>query len=379
MIFTFATPDYMPEAENLRRSAAAYGHDVTIIRAPERGSWADNCSQKAGIVRETLEQHEQVLFLDADAFLKSDPRELLLPHNGIRLAVSDPYRFRFGQFAQRYRYHAMRYGGMWNSGILSVRRTPDTLALCDAWARVASEAPGEWDQMCLQWAHIETGSAVPVTPLPRHLCAGGPVVGHRSAFHRKWKAANERPVRRVLVLGSAPYLPGWWSQNGKRYQRAGFSICPMNNAIGVVEGDAHIWLVPNDYAGPHYAGPDVVTNLARWNGATNRAGNWVTKPHWHGPTATTIFSTLYHVLNEAHRDGCRPVVHVAASDMVYPAGGQTHFYGNGNPDPLRFTDDALYAEQRRLIALYSQIGGEVVNAGGQSETRLVFDRGELQL
>lgn len=376
MIICFYTPRYAEEAEGLRRSAAALEYPIELIPISESGSWAANCAKKAEVCRDALTGHEQILFLDADARIKGNIDQLLRPHDGIRLHIVKPEQFRAGWFAQRYRYHALRHGGMWNSGVMSIRRSPEVMALMDAWVDMCAKCPGEWDQLCLQWAHIKSGSTVPVVDIPSQYRAGGPIIGHKSAFHAKWKTAQDKPLRKVLLLGSAAYLTEWWEQHRDAYVNSGFAIVAMNNACQVVGDDCHLWLVPNDYSGSHSAAEYIPTNKGGIAGATNKARNWVDRPYWsHCPT-TIMTSSVCHLLNEAVRDGCQIEVHLAGCDMVY-SGDKTHFYGNGGKDPLRYQPRDLQRAQDEIQQAYSRHGCKIFNAGGQTETRLVFDKCRL--
>lgn len=66
-----------------------------------------------------------------------------------------------------------------------------------------------------------------------------------------------------------------------------------------------------------------------------------------------------------------------ACDMVYPKIGDTHFYGVGEPDPLRqdITLQSLEAKSTRLMLLAAERGCACVNYSGESESRLVFPKG----
>lgn len=373
MIVSFFTPKYAEEAAGLRASLDKFGYAHEIVAVEEQGNWEANCALKASIVRQALQKHEQVLFLDADARVKGSIDELLQPHDGIKLHKVTNDQFKPGWQAQKYRYHAVKHS-MWNSGILSVRRSPESLALMDAWVEMAERRPGQWDQLCLQWAHIESGSNVPVHDLPFHLRAGKGPIGHKSAFHKYWrKVRTHRVIRKILLLGSAGYLPEWWRENREAYLDQGFQIVAMNNACEVIGDDCHLWVIPNDYTGKHRAGDSIPSNANRYPRATNRAGNWIHRPYWLKHPTTILFSALAHVLNEAILDRCFIEVHVAGSDMIYKP-GKSHFYGQGTADPLRYSDSELVKGQEKVMAWYQAHGCKVFNSGGQEETRLIFPK-----
>lgn len=244
------------------------------------------------------------------------------------------------------------------------------MALMDAWVDMCGRHPKEWDQFSLQWAHREIESPVKVEALPKDLCVGG-LIGHRSAFHRKWRKAGDKPIRQILLVGSGSYIADWWAENRERYR--GFSVVAMNNACAVVGDDCDLWLIPDDYSGENRAADYIPSNAGGYPRATNRQGNWITKPLWIGQPTTMMISALCHLLNEARLDNCRLEVHLAGCDMIYE-GDKTHFYGKGGLDPLRYTDGQLEVAQRQLIEAYRRKKSTIFNAGGQDSTRLIFDR-----
>ena len=142
MIISFYTPGYAEEAATLRQSAERLGYQIEITAIEEQGGWEANCAMKSRVVRDALKKHEQVLFLDADARIQAPIDDLLKPHDGIRLHIVTADQFKPGWFAQRYRYHAVKHG-MWNSGVMSIRRSPEVMQLMDAWVDMVEKRPGE--------------------------------------------------------------------------------------------------------------------------------------------------------------------------------------------------------------------------------------------
>jgi hypothetical protein len=69
------------------------------------------------------------------------------------------------------------------------------------------------------------------------------------------------------------------------------------------------------------------------------------------------------------------VIAVFGCDMHYPDNGQTHFYGQGSPDPLRadITLRSLEAKSARLMILAAQDGCAMVNLS-TGPSRLLFPR-----
>lgn len=89
--------------------------------------------------------------------------------------------------------------------------------------------------------------------------------------------------------------------------------------------------------------------------------------------ATMAFTTSYWALEALRPD----VMAFFGCDMIYSAtGGRTHFYGNGNPDPLRPdpTLQNLEAKANRLMIMAARQGCLCANLSVQKTTRLIFPR-----
>lgn len=91
---------------------------------------------------------------------------------------------------------------------------------------------------------------------------------------------------------------------------------------------------------------------------------------------TMAFTSAYWALGHL-----RPqVLAFIGCDMVYAATGQaTHFYGNGNADPLRHdvSLQSLEAKSARLLYLAAQQQCRCVNLSQAAESRLLFPRSSL--
>ncbi|SMY06208.1 hypothetical protein [Flavimaricola marinus] len=86
---------------------------------------------------------------------------------------------------------------------------------------------------------------------------------------------------------------------------------------------------------------------------------------------TMAFTAAYWALH-----ALRPtVIACLGCDMVYPKDEQTHFYGKGEPDPLRVdvTLRSLEAKSARVMALAARQGCAMVNLS-RDESRLVYPR-----
>jgi len=86
---------------------------------------------------------------------------------------------------------------------------------------------------------------------------------------------------------------------------------------------------------------------------------------------TMAFTAAYWALGALKPD----VMAFFGCDLVYPASGPTHFYGQGTPDPLRddVTLQSLEAKSARLQLVAAAEGCACVNLS-DGESRLVFPR-----
>lgn len=383
--YTEGTP-YKADADRLAKSVADRGMTASIFPVPDKGDWELNCNCKAAVVRDALKQHPAVLFLDSDCWLKEDIPFFDGLKCDIALDIVRPDRLRVGWFAQRWKHHIYRRGCMWNSGIVYIRRNPRTLELMDRWVEMCARRPKVWDQINLQ--NAARGMELDVRDIPPDYRAARARIGHRSGFHAHAKKES-RPVRRILLLGSAPYITDWWRKRKDVFLDAGWTIAAMNNAWRVPDpDDLDLWLAPNDFD-MSKAPPDEIPRNARirkWTGKEQHAGSWnaqgnlLWRPYWlmDRRVQTCGITLPLHLINECVLDGCTPEIAIAGSDFFYPADGPTHFYGKGTPDPLRFTAQQLRQGLVRLAAVVTKERGRIWNAGEQRDTMLPFLRFPFQ-
>ncbi|MFZ1470689.1 MAG: hypothetical protein WAT09_17200 [Paracoccaceae bacterium] len=171
----------------------------------------------------------------------------------------------------------------------------------------------------------------------------------------------------VLMLGSAPMaaLADTWS-------RAPFDrVLAINNAHHIrPDWDFHIhpWDFPADRVPQPALGQRIVTETD-FVPAQNAYGSFV----YAG--GTMAFTAAYWALHALHPS----VIAVFGCDMHYPAGGPTHFYGTGSPDPLRpdITLRSLEAKSARLMVLAARQGCAIINLS-TGPSRLIFPRRDRQ-
>lgn len=171
----------------------------------------------------------------------------------------------------------------------------------------------------------------------------------------------------VLILGSGPNV-----LDCRDWPHAPFDqIVAINNAWAV-RPDWDLLIHPDDFPPerhpPNLQPGQAIVTAADYVPLQNSLGGFV----YAG--GTMAFTASYWALA-----ALRPrVIAVLGCDMVYPATGQTHFYGQGSPDPLRedVTLRLLEAKSARLMALAAEQGCAMVNLS-RDASRLVFPRATL--
>lgn len=168
----------------------------------------------------------------------------------------------------------------------------------------------------------------------------------------------------VLIIGSGPN-----AMTAQSWARAPFDrIVAINNAWRV-RPDWNDLIHPEDFPLDRRpldlsSGQRIVT-ACDYVPLQNKFGGFV----YAG--GTMAFTAAYWALA-----ALRPsVIAVIGCDMVYPASGNTHFYGTGTADPLRedITLRSLEAKSARLAALAAKAGCAMVNLSADP-SRLTFPR-----
>lgn len=172
--------------------------------------------------------------------------------------------------------------------------------------------------------------------------------------------------RIVLVIGSGPNAAeasAWPSDTFT-------DIVAINNAWQI-RPDWDYAIHPEDFPDarrPQAKPRQQVITAADYVPIQNRFGGFVFAG------GTMAFTAGYWALGTLRPD----VIAFIGCDMVYPATGQTHFYGTGTRDPLRadVTLQSLEAKSARMLLLAAQQGCACVNLS-EGESRLVFPRADL--
>ena len=171
-------------------------------------------------------------------------------------------------------------------------------------------------------------------------------------------------MTRVLLIGSAPN-----SIIARQWDRKNFDkISAINNAWQVRDD----W---NDLIYPHDLLPERLPKKIKKGQQLIDEEQFVPAQNKYGgfiyAGGTMAFTAAYWIL---HYYKPKQIAFMGC-DMVYPKSGPTHFYGSGNPDPLR--DDisltSLEACAARFYVFALQQGCETVNLSNLS-SRLIFPR-----
>jgi hypothetical protein len=170
-------------------------------------------------------------------------------------------------------------------------------------------------------------------------------------------------MRNILILGSSPNVT-----MARDWPRAPFDqITAINNAHAVRD-DWDAMIHPHDFPADRVPGvrdgQRIITETA-FVPAQNAYGGFV----YAG--ATMAFTAAYWALHDLQPR----VIAMFGCDMVYPARGPTHFYGQGTPDPLRrdITLQSLEAKSARLMIHAAMQGCAMFNLSHEP-SRLTFPR-----
>jgi hypothetical protein len=169
----------------------------------------------------------------------------------------------------------------------------------------------------------------------------------------------------VLVIGSAPEAIEARTYDARRVDH----IVAINNAWRVRPDWTHL-VHPEDFPADRRPAADLGQRIVTYRDyvpSNNRFGGIV----YAG--GTMAFSTAYWILDALAPD----IMAFCGCDMVYDrAGAQSHFYGNGEADPLRRdpTLQSLEAKANRLAVLAAEEDCLCVNLSGLPRSRLTFPR-----
>lgn len=178
----------------------------------------------------------------------------------------------------------------------------------------------------------------------------------------------ERQLNAVLIVGSAPD-----AVRLKAWDLSVFSSCVVINNAWQLTEDWDYLIYPEDFPADRLP-PD----LAQTNKSLITANEFVPEQNSFGgfvyAGGTMAFTAGYWALGYLKPD----VIAYLGCDMIYPKqdGNPSHFYGNGQSDPLRpdITLQSLEAKSARFMAIAQMNNCKVVNLSELPDSTLVFPR-----
>jgi hypothetical protein len=128
--YTLDTP-YEKEVENLKESLIKFGFSTEhIVPINNLGTWEKNCQQKATVIKnKLLELQEPIVWLDADAVIKKEPKLFFNIEKDLAICV---------------------YRNEYISSAIFLKPAEEIFKLLDEWINECEKNPKEWDQKILQ-------------------------------------------------------------------------------------------------------------------------------------------------------------------------------------------------------------------------------------
>lgn len=212
LIVSYYTPDtaYEVNAMALQQDTQRLGLDCRIEPRPTRGSWVENCAQKAEFIREIHRQEDRpLLWLDADARLRR------------RLAELQGITADFAIVRER--------GWAFYSGQIYFGAGPAASSLLDLWCEYCAQFPQIWDQVSLgyAWWELSLQDTLEVKWLQRNMFQKTPRGRIERLRHRLQRPApilQRQESRRSKAIQGAPSrpefgmdeVPLWWRKAAAR-------------------------------------------------------------------------------------------------------------------------------------------------------------------
>ena len=204
---------------------------------------------------------------------------------------------------------------------------------------------------------------------------------------------------KFILLGSAPYIEGYWNQTKDYYLRNDYLILAVNNAWRVCYSNISEWFIADDFLN-HSHRTGIKSGFI--NPTTSELENIQITPMPCGTVNGYIDGrggimtlNVMHILCNRYKNSKRKLqLVISGSDLIYKNGVQNHFYGTGthietvqkllrennpdyagiNADPLRFGNEWLKRELLHIQRRYDQAGYKILVDTPNKETRLPFKR-----
>jgi hypothetical protein len=186
IVVSFYTPNgiYRKMVERLAKSCRTFDIPYEIQELKDKGSWVKNCNQKAEFIKNCLNAHENIVWVDSDAIIIKYPTlfETTQAEFGIRAEPGKKTRKQIGREEINLPHNwPVSLGNIWfNSGTMLFRQSPNTKKLIDRWIELGEQYPTNWDQWNLQQAWADTQ---PITEwFPREYCQIDKLHGTKQAI-----------------------------------------------------------------------------------------------------------------------------------------------------------------------------------------------------
>lgn len=195
-------------------------------------------------------------------------------------------------------------------------------------------------------------------------------------------------MKKLLITGSAPYLPEWWKNNVIKLDE--FEVYSLNTSILITYKRCDCWYRSDDFFDLHrdqeqfirFHAPSIDARFRKKYPApdlphSTGSYSWPFRYWDKGSGGTMLFDILSNFLNRSFWKNDVEEVDVIGCDLVYKDGQQNHFYKGGFNDPWRLGDDGLRVNLKMFKMAYDRIGVKLYNLSPSEETLLPFERKTL--
>lgn len=184
-------------------------------------------------------------------------------------------------------------------------------------------------------------------------------------------------MKKFLLIGSAPYIKDWYQKYGRGLIQKEYKLCAINNAWAIDPDNVYLWMYPCDFFNTGHLFPNK-KQRRQWKEyvCDHRLPVKGKYDYVKEGSGTMLLNALVYLLNQSIDDSRKCEVLIAGSDCIYKK-GQSHFYGKGAEDPLRYGQKWLEGELKRIKSFYEKEGCLIYNVGGRRKTLLPFKRKKL--
>jgi hypothetical protein len=176
-------------------------------------------------------------------------------------------------------------------------------------------------------------------------------------------------MKKIIITGSAPYLPKWWEENKDKLFE--YEVYSINMSVLITKNVCKRWWYSEDFFILH---PEIDISIV-----PPEATNWKWYPlpfeYNKGNTSgTMLFNVLRDLYNENLILNDIEEVNVIGCDLIYKNSLKSHFYENGTPDPMRLGIPLLRENIELFKLIYKESNIKLYNLSTQKESLLTFER-----